>query len=182
MGGMNRLASVPYEAASSILNLIVVRYPPFPMHETLFVRYAVCPDPGGDFLQKAAGPSSLWSVEHHEEDVECLHHHLLHREIWRGGSGREAVQRTARRLNRFRVCCWRSRAVTMLPRPELDCLLCPLRVCVGRRNPHLSRESREKKTKCGQIAPRTHSDGPVSQTLLATTSKARAATRLRNPR
>ncbi len=46
----------------------------------------------------------------------------------------------------------------------------------------LSRESREKKTKCGQIAPRTHSDGPVSQTLLATTSKARAATRLRNPR
>ena len=38
----------------------------------------------------------------------------------------------------------------------------------------VSRESGEKKTKCGQIAPRTHSDGPVSQTLLATTSKARA--------
>ncbi len=47
---------------------------------------------------------------------------------------------------------------------------------------NMSRESREKKTKCGQIAPRTHSDGPASQTLLATTSKARAATRLRNPR
>ena len=29
---------------------------------------------------------------------------------------------------------------------------------------------------------RTHSDGPVSQTLLTSTSKARAATRLRNPR
>ncbi len=32
--------------------------------------------------------------------------------------------------------------------------------------PYLSRESGEKKTKCGQIAPRTHSDGPVSQTCL----------------
>jgi hypothetical protein len=35
----------------------------------------------------------------------------------------------------------------------------------------LSRESREKKTKCGQIAPRTHSDGPVSQTLLTSDFK-----------
>jgi hypothetical protein len=31
---------------------------------------------------------------------------------------------------------------------------------------HVSRESGEKKTKCGWIAPRTHSDGPVSQTCL----------------
>jgi hypothetical protein len=30
----------------------------------------------------------------------------------------------------------------------------------------LSRESGEKKTKCDWIAPRTHSDGPVSQTCL----------------
>jgi hypothetical protein len=30
----------------------------------------------------------------------------------------------------------------------------------------LSRESGEKKTKCGWIAPCTHSDGPVSQTCL----------------
>ncbi len=30
----------------------------------------------------------------------------------------------------------------------------------------VSRESGEKKTKCGWIAPHTHSDGPVSQTCL----------------
>ena len=39
-----------------------------------------------------------------------------------------------------------------------------------------------RRPSAASFRPRTHSDGPVSQTLLTSTSKARAATRLRNPR
>ncbi len=47
---------------------------------------------------------------------------------------------------------------------------------------HVPRVQVKRRPSATGLLVRTHSAGPVSQTCLLTTSKARAATRLRNPR